>query len=88
MKNYNITILLKKKKTIKNNKHRTRIDISPKNICKWILTHEKTLNSTIRERKMKITMKRHLTCIRMVTTQKRRERKRMAGGRRGEGEGE
>ena len=42
----------------------------------------------IRERKMKITMKCHLTCIRMVTTQKRRERKRMAGGRRWEGEGE
>ena len=30
----------------------------------------------IRERKMKITMKCHLTCIRMATTQKRRERKR------------
>ena len=42
----------------------------------------------IRERKMKITTKCHLTCIRMATTQKRRERKRMAGGRRGEGEGE
>ena len=40
---------------------------------------------TIRERKMKITVKCHLTCIRMVTTQKRRERKRMAGGRREKG---
>ena len=39
----------------------------------------------IRERRMKITMKCHLTCIRMATTQKRRERKRMAG--EGEGKG-
>ena len=43
----------------------------------------------IRERKKKITVKDHLTCIRMASTQKRRERKRMAGGKeqeRGRGE--